>query len=67
MRNSTFIGLDVHKATIWVAIAQGERGGEVWAAPAAHLANVTARSDHQGLRSASLHWCSFWRSSANLQ
>lgn len=29
MRNSTFIGLDVQKATIWVAIAQGERGGEV--------------------------------------
>jgi hypothetical protein len=24
-----FIGLDVHKATISVAIARGERGGEV--------------------------------------
>jgi hypothetical protein len=25
--DNTFIGLDVHKATISVAIAQGERGG----------------------------------------
>ena len=29
MQDSTFIGLDVHKATISVAVAQGERGGEV--------------------------------------
>jgi transposase len=29
MDDNTFIGLDVHKATISVAIAQGERGGEV--------------------------------------
>jgi hypothetical protein len=29
MQNSTFIGLDVHKATISVAVSQGERGGEV--------------------------------------
>ncbi|SEN21171.1 ABC transporter [Paracoccus alcaliphilus] len=29
MQNSTSIGLDVHKATISVAAAQGERGGEV--------------------------------------
>nr|WP_204354643.1 hypothetical protein [Paracoccus saliphilus] len=29
MRRSMFIGLDVHKATISVAVAQGERGGEV--------------------------------------
>ena len=29
MQNSTFIGLDVYKATISMAIAQGERGGEV--------------------------------------
>ena len=25
-----FIGLDAHKATISVAVAQGKRGGEVW-------------------------------------
>lgn len=29
MQSSMFIGLDVHTATISVAIAQGERGGEV--------------------------------------
>ncbi|MGV8989030.1 MAG: hypothetical protein ACOH2H_22540 [Cypionkella sp.] len=29
LQNSTFIGPDVHKATISVAVAQGERGGEV--------------------------------------
>lgn len=29
MQDSIFIGLDVHKATISVAVAQGKRGGEV--------------------------------------
>lgn len=28
MHDDTFIGLEVHKATIPVAVAQGERGGE---------------------------------------
>ncbi|MDE4176813.1 IS110 family transposase, partial [Phaeobacter sp. PT47_59] len=41
MQDSTFIGLDVHKATISVAIAQGERGGEV-----RHLGTVPHRPDH---------------------
>jgi len=27
MQGSTFIGLDVHKATVSVAVAQGARGG----------------------------------------
>ena len=40
MQNSTFIGLDVHKATISVAIAQGERGGEV-----RHFGTVPHRPD----------------------
>jgi len=40
MQDSTFIGLDVHKATISVAIAQGERGGEV-----RHLGTVPHRPD----------------------
>ena len=29
MQNTMFVGLDVHKATISVAIARGERGGDV--------------------------------------
>jgi hypothetical protein len=29
MQDSTFVGLDVHKATISVAVARGERGGKV--------------------------------------
>jgi transposase len=41
MQGSTFIGRDVHKATISVAIAQGERGGEV-----RHWGSVPHRPDH---------------------
>jgi transposase len=41
MEGSTFIGLDVHKATISVAIAQGERGGEV-----RHWGSFPHRPDH---------------------
>lgn len=41
MQDSTFIGLDVHKATISVAVARGERGGEV-----CHLGTVPHRPDH---------------------
>ncbi|WP_281282097.1 hypothetical protein [Cereibacter sediminicola] len=29
MQDTMFIGLDVHKATISVAVAQGKRGGDV--------------------------------------
>lgn len=29
MNDSIFVGLDVHKATISVAVAEGTRGGEV--------------------------------------
>ena len=29
MDDITFVGLDVHKATVCIAIAQGSRGGEV--------------------------------------
>ena len=41
MQDTTFIGLDVHKATISVAVARGERGGEVriWE-------SVPHRADH---------------------
>lgn len=41
MQDSTFIGLDVHKATISVAVARGERGGEV-----RHWGTVPHRPDH---------------------
>lgn len=41
MQSSTFIGLDVHKATISVAVAQGERGGEV-----RHWGTLPHRPDH---------------------
>jgi transposase len=41
MQDSIFVGLDVHKATISVAVARGERGGEV-----RHWGTVPHRSDH---------------------
>ena len=41
MQDSTFIGLDVHKATISVAVARGTRGGEV-----RHWGSVPHRPDH---------------------
>lgn len=41
MRDSMFIGLDVHKATISVAVAQDGRGGEV-----RHWGTVPHRPDH---------------------
>ena len=41
MQNNMFIGLDVHKVTISVAVAQGERGGEV-----RHWGTVPHRPDH---------------------
>jgi transposase len=41
MQDSMFIGLDVHKATISVAFAKGERGGEV-----RHWGTISHRPDH---------------------
>jgi transposase len=41
MQDSMFMGLDVHKATISVAIARGERGGEV-----RHWGTIPHRPDH---------------------
>ena len=41
MQRSIFIGLDVHKATISVGVAVGERGGEVRS-----LGTVPNRPDH---------------------
>ena len=41
MQDTMFIGLDVHKATIPVAVAQGNRGGEV-----RHWGTIPNRPDH---------------------
>ena len=41
MQDSKFIGLDVHKATISVALAKGERGGET-----RHWGTIPHRTDH---------------------
>ncbi|WP_281799674.1 IS110 family transposase [Methylocystis echinoides] len=43
MNNIVFVGLDVHKATIAVAVAEGGRGGEV-----RELGNFINRPDHIG-------------------
>jgi len=60
MQDSTFIGLDVHKATISVVVARGERGGEV-----RHWGTVPNRPDHVrrllerlAAGGARLHFCS---------
>ena len=48
MKDSMFIGLDVHKATISVAVADGERGGEVrdWASsPIDRIVSAGLRSN----------------------
>ncbi|AHD03695.1 IS110 family transposase [Leisingera methylohalidivorans] len=59
MQDNTFIGLDVHKATISVAFAEGVRGGEV-----RHLGTVPHRPDQVrklaeklAAKRARLHFC----------
>ena len=59
MQDSVFIGLDVHKATISVAIAQGGRGGEV-----RHWGTIPHRPDYVrrlverlGADGCQLHFC----------
>jgi transposase len=59
MQDSIFIGLDVHKATISVAIVKAERGGEV-----RHWGTIPHRPDHVrklverlGINGSQLHFC----------
>ncbi|OAN65097.1 hypothetical protein [Magnetospirillum moscoviense] len=41
MNDIIYVGLDVHKATVAVAIAEGTRGGEV-----RQLGSIPNRADH---------------------
>ncbi len=41
MQDTMFVGLDVHKATISVAVASAARGGEV-----RHWGSIPNRADH---------------------
>ena len=40
MDNITFVGLDVHKATVCVAVAESGRGGSAFAAKRGPVATV---------------------------
>ena len=59
MHNIMFVGLDVHKATISVALAQGERGGEVrhWGTIPNRADHIRKLSDKLGSDGRQLHFC----------
>lgn len=59
MQDSMFIGLDVHKATISVAIAQEDRGGEVghWGTISDHPDHVRKLVEKLGTGGNHLHFC----------
>jgi len=59
MQNSIFIGLDVHKATISVAVAQGNRGGEVrhWGAIPHRPDHVRKLVEKLSVGGSTLHFC----------
>ena len=52
MQNTIFVGLDVHKATISVAIAGGERGGEF-----RHWGTINNRADPAVIGDRAAHRC----------
>lgn len=59
MQDSMFIGLDVHKAAISVAIAKEERGGEVrhWGTIPHRLDHVRKLVEKLGANGSRLHFC----------
>ena len=59
MQDSMFIGLDVHKATISVAVAKGERGGEVrhWGTIPHRADQVRKLAEKMGAGGRRLHFC----------
>ncbi len=59
MQNSMFIGLDVHKATISVAVAQGERGGEIrqWGTIPHRLDHIRKLVEKLSADGRHLHFC----------
>lgn len=59
MQHSMFIGLDVHKATISVAVADGERGGEVrsWGVIPHRVGDVQKIVERLSESGQQLHFC----------
>jgi len=59
VQNTIFVGLDVHKATISVAVAGGERGGEVrhWGTITNHADHVRRLAEKLGGGGRQLHFC----------
>ncbi len=59
MQDSTFIGLDVRKATISVAVAAGERGGDVrhWGTIPNRAEAIRKLAERLGCAGRHLHFC----------
>jgi len=59
MQDSMFIGLDVHKATISVAVADGKRGGEVrsWGVIPNRADEIRKVVEKLSGRARELHFC----------
>ena len=59
MQNIIFVGLDVHKATVSVAVAEGGRGGEVRAIGtfANNTGEIAKLAEHLRQGGRRLHFC----------